>query len=438
MKISVLGLGKLGYPMAEFLSSSNLSINCYDKDEKLLLKLKKGLFNSEFEYGLENLRNNGNHLNFFLDIETTIEGTDICFITVPTPSNEDGSFSNDYILDCLSEISKYLISRSKSKIKSEPFIININSTVSPNTFSEILIPFLERKGLINNKDFSFIYNPYFVALGDIISDLKHPDIILVGCENHVAKKNIKYIYDRIYNNPNISFMSIDEAELIKLLVNTYLTLKISYSNMVKEISKANDNVDISKILSVIGLDSRIGNKFLKPGGPFSGPCLPRDNYSLMNYYKKNNISNYLSEAILKTNKNSIDLIKKDLNEFKNKGFESIIFAGIGYKSHTPSLEETFILELIEYSKKINLKVYYYDEYILSKIEGAKRISKEDLNKHGNLIFLPYVDTKFKYLENFKGFVYDMWYQLNGANILRSSKDYDKNLENKLVNLKEFK
>ena len=413
MKISVLGLGKLGYPMAEFLSSSNLSINCYDKDEKLLLKLKKGLFNSEFEYGLENLRNNGNHLNFFLDIETTIEGTDICFITVPTPSNEDGSFSNDYILDCLSEISKYLISRSKSKIKSEPFIININSTVSPNTFSEILIPFLERKGLINNKDFSFIYNPYFVALGDIISDLKHPDIILVGCENHVAKKNIKYIYDRIYNNPNISFMSIDEAELIKLLVNTYLTLKISYSNMVKEISKANDNVDISKILSVIGLDSRIGNKFLKPGGPFSGPCLPRDNYSLMNYYKKNNISNYLSEAILKTNKNSIDLIKKDLNEFKNKGFESIIFAGIGYKSHTPSLEETFILELIEYSKKINLKVYYYDEYILSKIEGAKRISKEDLNKHGNLIFLPSVDTKFKYLENFKGFVYDMWYQLNG-------------------------
>ena len=240
----------------------------------------------------------------------------------------------------MSEISKYLISRSKSKIKSEPFIININSTVSPNTFSEILIPFLERKGLINNKDFSFIYNPYFVALGDIISDLKHPDIILVGCENHAAKKNIKYIYDRIYNNPNISFMSIDEAELIKLLVNTYLTLKISYSNMVKEISKANDNVDISKILSVIGLDSRIGNKFLKPGGPFSGPCLPRDNYSLMNYYKKNNISNYLSEAILKTNKNSIDLIKKDLNEFKNKGFESIIFAGIGYKSHTPSLEET--------------------------------------------------------------------------------------------------
>ena len=113
MKISVLGLGKLGYPMAEFLSSSNLSINCYDKDEKLLLKLKKGLFNSEFEYGLENLRNNGNHLNFFLDIETTIEGTDICFITVPTPSNEDGSFSNDYILDCLSEISKYLIYRPK-------------------------------------------------------------------------------------------------------------------------------------------------------------------------------------------------------------------------------------------------------------------------------------------------------------------------------------
>ena len=438
MKISVLGLGKLGYPMAEFLSSSGLSINCYDKDEKLLLKLKKGLFDLEFEYGLEKLKNNGNPLNFFLDLETTLRDTEICFITVPTPSNEDGSFSNEYILDCLSEISKYLNLRSKNKIKSDPYIININSTVSPNTFREILIPFLEKKGFINNKDFSFIYNPYFVALGDVISGLKHPDVILVGCENHAAKRIINYIYDRIYNNPNISFMSLDEAELTKLLVNTYLTLKISYSNMVKEVYKVNNNIDILKILSVIGLDSRIGNKFLNPGGPFSGPCLPRDNYSLLNYYKKNNISNYLSEAVINTNKNSLDLIKQNLTDLKNIGFESIIFAGIGYKSNTASLEETFILDLIEHSKKIQLKVYYYDEYILSDIEGVKRISKEDLNRFGNLVFLPYIDTKFKYLESFKGYVYDIWYQLNGRNILRSSKDYNKKLINKIVHLKEFK
>ena len=126
MKICVIGLGKLGYPMAEFLSSSGLSINCYDKNEKTVLKLIQGENDLKFEKGLENLRSNGNKLVFNLKILDALKDTDICFITVPTPSNSDGSFSNKFILEVLKEISDHL--KLKKDIKS-PYIININSKI---------------------------------------------------------------------------------------------------------------------------------------------------------------------------------------------------------------------------------------------------------------------------------------------------------------------
>ena len=160
MKISLIGLGKLGYPMAEFLSSSALSINCYDKNEKLVLDLINGRNYLEFENGLRNYINNGNKLNFHLKIQDCLKGSSIVFITVPTPSNKDGSFSNKYIIEVLDEISTYL----KKNKQENPYLININSTVSPGSIKKYFIPYLENKGLKNTEDFALIYNPYFVAL----------------------------------------------------------------------------------------------------------------------------------------------------------------------------------------------------------------------------------------------------------------------------------
>lgn len=429
----VIGLGKLGYPMAEFLSSSGYSINCYDKDEKHVLNLQNKKPFLEFEHGLDAYKSNGNDLNYFLDIQDALNGTEMAFITVPTPSKSDGLFSNDFILSALEEISKFIKMKVDAK---KPYAININSTVMPGSVRGDFIPFLEKKGLIYNSDFSFIYNPYFVALGDVIKGLERPDLVLIGVEDNYTKKLIKKLYNIIYKDKELIFLNFKEAELSKLLVNSFLTLKISYSNMVKDLTILDSTIDISKILNAVGSDSRVGKKFLKPGGPFSGPCLPRDTIALDSFSNQNNFENFLAQSVIATNKFSLDLLRLELNKIKDNNFKSLVFCGVGYKSHTPSLEETFIIDLMKYAESIGLKVYFYDSYINEKINIGQRISEDDIEKYSNLLFLPYVDIKFNKFAASNFFVLDIWHQISGENVFRTFNNF--NIINKETNIYKFK
>ncbi len=406
--------------MAEFLSSSGIPINCYDKNEKHLLDLKNGKNFLEFEKGINNYRKNNNNLSYKININDALEKTNICFITVPTPSNVKGDFSNSFIMQVLDDIAEFLEKRNTS----EPYIININSTVMPGTFQNELIPYMEKKGFKHDVDFTFLYNPYFVALGDVLDGLENPDFVLVGSTNNYAKKVINELYDKIYKKSLVSNLNLDEAEYTKLLVNAYLTLKISFSNMVKIITKNEKNLSLEKILKVVGSDSRIGSKYMRPGGPFSGPCLPRDVKALNFDAENKNYKNFIATASGKTNDQIIEFLKEDLLKFKEENFNSIIFSGIGYKSYTPSLEETYVLEIAYFLKDNGFKVYFYDEYISEKIPGLNRIEVEKINDYANLIFIPYVDQKFNSL-NFNGVVYDIWDQLKGNNVVNKFSDFKK-------------
>ncbi|WP_440657117.1 nucleotide sugar dehydrogenase [Candidatus Pelagibacter sp. HIMB1509] len=421
MSILVIGLGKLGYPMAEFLSSSQLNIKAYDIDKNLINKLKRGINPIPNEKAIESYINNGNKINFFSDLRKAFENTEICFITVPTPSLKNKSFDNKYILRSLSIIAKLIKKRNADQ--QNPYIININSTVSPGSINNTIIPFLEGKGLINNIDFAIIYNPYFVALGDVVRGLESPDLVLIGCENKFAKRFILEIYEKIYKSKDYNFLNFLEAEATKLLINSFLTLKISFSNMVKNSFNDEKRVNVGKILNVVGKDSRIGFKYIKSGGPYSGPCLPRDTLALKAFSKNNKYNNLLADAAHKTNLLSLNYLKKDLELIKFTEKKSIVFAGIGYKSNTPSLEETFILPLIDHLKKKNLKVFYFDEYIDTKIKGVKKIQMKDIEKYSNLVFLSYTDSKFNYFSKKNNInVIDIWSQIEGENIFLSLSD----------------
>ena len=426
MKIVVIGLGKLGYPMAEFLSSSGYSINCYDKNEKAILKSIQDKSYFKYENGLQKFASNGNKLVFHSNIQEALKESDICFITVPTPSKSDGSFNNDHICKVLDDLAVLLKLRKGSK---NPYVININSTVSPRSFEDTLIPYLEKKGFKNEVDFSFLYNPYFVALGDVIKGLENPDVILIGQENKYSLDLLINIYKKIYNEENllkILPVNLNEAELTKLLVNTYLTLKISFSNMVKDLVRDIKNVNTKKILDIVGSDTRIGKKYLKSGGPFSGPCLPRDNHALDFFSKSMNKKNYLTTASIKTNQFTLDMLKNDLLELKNLGHKNIIFAGIGYKSNTSSFEDTYILSLMKYATSINLDVFYFDKYIDLKIKEGIRIDEDKINDYSDLLFLSYEDRTFnKIVNNFKGYTYDIWYQVDGNMVFNKSSDFKK-------------
>ena len=417
--IAVIGLGKLGYPMAQFLSSSGAKISCYDKDEKLVNDLKKNHGEHLHEIGLNNLVNNNNELIYRNSIADCIIDAEIIYITVPTPSKLDGSFSNEIIVEILDQVADVIIKNNKT------YIININSTVQPGSIESEIIPFLESKGLKNNKNFYILYNPYFVALGSVIRNLEEPDYLLIGSSSIYAAKKITKFYNSLYKNPKIRLLKFKEAELTKLLVNTYLTTKISYSNFVKNVCKNFEDVSDLRVLETVGLDARIGTKFMLPGGPYSGPCLPRDNLSLKKFCLDNNIQNSFSDEVQKINSDTIENLYKVISHLKNHyKIKSFGFLGLGYKSNTQCFEESYSIKMMNFLESLKIKVFYYDPYLTEKFSATKVTSFEELSFNSDIIFLSYIDQHFNPIIQVKHEknIWDLWYHFSDS---RFNKVYHK-------------
>ena len=173
LNINVIGLGKLGYPMACFLSKNNsFNIKGWDINETLIKKLNNKNFNYlPYEKNLKNYKNKKNIL-IEKNIIDSLKNTEVSFITVPTPSTKKKDFSNKYLIQAISHIAKYI---KNNHIKN--YVININSTVSPGSFDKVIIPLLSKKFKLKlNKDYHLVYNPHFVALGDVVSTLENPDL----------------------------------------------------------------------------------------------------------------------------------------------------------------------------------------------------------------------------------------------------------------------
>ncbi len=431
MKISVVGLGKLGFPMASFLRSK-FEVNAYDKNIKirnLIIKKPNSYLPNENKIK-KYLKKN---INMSHSIYDSLIGTEICFITVPTPSLKNGKFSNKFLIDVLKIISKFL---NKNKRKN-PYIININSTVSPGAFDNELIPFMKNKGLKINIDYEFIYNPYFVALGDVIKNLESPDFILIGSSSKNSAKKIQSIYKMIYKNPNFKPMSLQEGELVKLLVNCYVASKISFTNFVKSLTENMESVSLPTVLKAIGTDKRIGNNFLRPGGPFLGPCLPRDIVALSKFCEEIKINKIYPNSAKKLNKISINSLLQLINFLKKKKIKSIGFTGIAYKPNTDFYQESIAFKLMQKSKKIGLKIYFFDKYIQNKKINFSRVnSLQSLVKKCDVIFISYEDNfilKKQKIFNRDVYVWDIFNFLSLENIKKFSNK--KELNNLIKNSK---
>ncbi len=418
MKISVIGLGKLGFPMASFLRSKFI-VNAFDKNIKIRNIIKKKP-NSYLPYENKINKYLKKNINMKSSIYDSLIGTDICFITVPTPSLKNGKFSNKYLINVLKIVSKFL----KNNKRKEPYIININSTVSPGTFDKELIPFMKNEGLKINIDFEFIYNPYFVALGDVIKNLESPDFILIGSSSINSAKKIQSIYKKIYKNPNFKSMSLREGELVKLLVNCYVASKISFTNFVKSLTENMKSVSLTTVLNAIGTDKRIGNNFLRPGGPFLGPCLPRDIVALTKFCDEIKINKIFPNSAKKLNKISINSLLQLINFLKKKKIKSIGFTGIAYKPNTDFYSESIAFKLMEKAKKIGLKTYFFDKYIHKKKINFSRVnSYESLVKKSDVVFISYEDNfilKKQKIFSRNVYVWDIFNFLSSKNIKKFS------------------
>ena len=408
MKISVIGLGKLGLPFAFFLASHGNKILCYDNNKKILDSIEKKRSPFVEPYLEKYIKKYRKNVEIYERLDDLINKTNVTFLVLPTPSQKDGSFSNQYILNVLKKIGKCLKNKRNKK-----HLINITSTLSPYSCEKIFIPFLEKYNLKNEKDFLISYNPHFIAQGTTIYNLNNPDILLIGTNSSKAKEILINIYKKIYSKRNVfKTLNLLESEITKLSINTFITNKISFANYISELSENSENTNASKILDVIGQDKRIGHAYMKVGTRFSGPCFPRDNKALANFASKIGITNDLPRVVDKINNRQtlrlIKIIKYLKGKFKKR--INIGILGLSYKKDTDIIYDSQSYDLISKLSlsKIGISnIFVFDRFIkdfsIYKNNNLVSINKKlfDTAKYSDILFIMYKDNYFLKLKYIK-------------------------------------
>ncbi len=393
--ISVIGLGKLGIPTALSFAKAGFEVLGVDVDKNKLAKLKNGISPIYEPNVQEYLNKYMNKLTFTNDIREVVLKSDVAFVIVPTPSEADGTFSLKFVIPVIEEIATML------KDRKEFFITTIVSTITPMSMDEYIKPQIENlSGKKCGIDFGLCYNPEFVALGSVLSDFENPPFVLIGESDKRSGDILEYLYKKVCkNNPQIMRMNFINAEITKLALNTYITTKITYANMLARICERLAMADVDVVTSALGLDPRIGNKYLKGGLGYGGPCFPRDNKALSSFCKKIGLDIILPDTIDAFNRNQpqhiVDIVKKYL---VNKD-EIVGIMGITYKPETDVIEESQGLKVAQILRCDGIECLVFDKIPMENLPSdVKKVDNfEEFAKYSKVIILAVAYNEFKNL-----------------------------------------
>lgn len=373
-----------------------------------------------FEPMLEKfLVENKERISATTDYEKAILNSEITFIIVPTPSMENGNFSTKYVENAGESIGKAL------KKKESYHLVVLTSTVTPTSTEKYLLPVLEKNsGKKCGKDFGLCYNPEFIALGNVINGLLYPDFCLIGEFDKKSGDILENFYRKIYTtNVPIKRMNIVNAEITKISLNTFVTTKISYANMISELCEKIPNADVDIVTDALGCDTRIGHKYLKGATGYGGPCFPRDNRALIYTAKNFGVDLPIAKSTDEINKNQVKRLKEKILEFLPKnGVVGIL--GVSYKPDTNVIEESQGIKVAEILIKENIPVVIYDpaanenaKKVLGKANFASSAKECIENSDVIAILTPWEEfknIKEEWFENDK-VVIDAWRILNFKN-----------------------
>ncbi|MCP5506141.1 MAG: UDP-glucose/GDP-mannose dehydrogenase family protein [Chlamydiales bacterium] len=369
MKLAVVGLGKLGSPFAALLASKGHHVTGIDFNEGLVEKIndRKSPF---LEPQLQELLDiKGLSLQATSDYEPAVTEADATFIIVPTPSAEKGQFTNRYVLRALESIGKAL------KKREGYHLVVVTSTVMPGSMDGEIQDTLESaSGRKVGEELGLCYSPEFIALGSVVHNMLYPDMVLIGESDQKAGDLLESIYRSFCeNHPPVQRMNCVNAELTKLSLNTYVTTKISYANMLAGVCEKLPGSDVNVVTDAIGLDSRIGRKYLKAAVPFGGPCFPRDNVAFRSMSHDLGAPVDLAEATQTINDYQIDRLEEIVKGHANGKKVGIL--GLSYKPGTDVIEESPGIHLANRLKQRGYTVTVYDP---EAMEGAKRVLEEGI------------------------------------------------------------
>ncbi|MDP3973609.1 MAG: nucleotide sugar dehydrogenase [Candidatus Daviesbacteria bacterium] len=374
MKVSVLGLGKLGLPLLATCASKGFLSYGYDINKEILSKLGKSITDSKETSLATLIKKFKKKIITSESITDAVLNSDITFVVTPTPSKKNGSFSNKYIFDVVKGIAHGL------KVKSKYHLVVIVSTIMPNSTNQARKILEKNSGKMCGKDFGLCYNPEFIALGSVVENLLNPDFVLIGQSDTKSGDILEQFYLKFCNNrPKIMRMNFVNAELTKISLNTYVTTKISYANMLTEICEKLPEGDVDVITNALGLDSRIGTKYLKGGPSFGGPCFPRDNLAFIYLARKLKSNFQLPLATHKTNLQQTDRLVKIIMQYSANSKIGIL--GLSYKPFTDVIEESFGLilakKLLQQKKIVNV----HDPVALENVE---KVFKDQVKYFNNI------------------------------------------------------
>ena len=366
MKITILGSGYVGLVSGTCFSEFGFEVCCVDKDSNKINNLKNNII-PIYEPGLENLvkkNSAANRLSFSNNINKNIKEADVVFVAVGTPSRRgDGHADLSYVYEAAEQIAKNL---------SGYTLVVTKSTVPVGTGDKV-------KNIIKQTNpeanFDIVSNPEFLREGNAIEDFMRPDRVIVGYETKKAKAIIATIYKPLYliETP-IIFTDLKTAELIKYSANAFLAVKISYINQMADLCEK-VGADIRDVARGIGLDKRIGSKFLHPGPGYGGSCFPKDTLALIETSKRNKTNISIVETVVKYNQQrKYDMAKKIItilkSDYENK---KVSILGLSFKPETDDMRDSPCLDIIPRLQEKGIKISAFDPVAMDE---AKKIFKD--------------------------------------------------------------
>ena len=371
MKITIIGSGYVGLVTGACFAEVGINVICVDLDRTKIENLKKGLI-PIYEPGLEEMISRNmkkGRLMFTTDSTAAIKDSEVVFISVGTPPDEDGSADLKHVISVARDCGKYIDNYT---------LVVTKSTVPVGTSLKVKKAINEELSKRNIQvDFDVASNPEFLKEGAAINDFLKPDRIVLGTESVKAETLLSSLYHPfILNGHPLIFMDIISAEMTKYAANSLLATKISFINDIANLCEL-VGADINNVRKGIGTDTRIGNKFIYPGIGYGGSCFPKDVKALIRTASQNNYNLQVLKAVESVNNSQkLVLFNKIKTYFdgdlKNK---TVAIWGLSFKPKTDDMREAPSLEIIKQLLKEGANVKAYDPVA---IEEAKHYFGESI------------------------------------------------------------
>jgi UDPglucose 6-dehydrogenase len=360
MRIAVIGLGKLGAPLAAVLAEAGHDVIGVDQRAEVVASVNDGIAPVREPRLAALMQRNRARVRAVTDPAAAAGASDATFILVPTPTESGGTFSSAFVVAAVEAAAAGLRGSSRYHV------VVITSTVTPGSMAGEVQPALERaSGRAIGASIGLCYNPEFVALGQVIDGMTRPDFVLIGESDERAGTMLAAIQRSVVGvSVPVERMTFINAEITKLAVNGYVTTKISYANMLAGLCERIPGGDVEVVTAALGLDGRIGPRYLRGAMGYGGPCLPRDNHALMAVAARCGARADLAAATEALNRHQGERLLQAVERHRTPGRDRVGILGLAYKAGTPVVEASEGVMLANRLAATGVAVTVYDPQAL--------------------------------------------------------------------------